>query len=444
MDEQRTALLSPTNEPDITETPMLSDEYIDSPSLDPKPKQPFLRRAYSVCVFISLGLAMMTAFNAMISLSDYWNSVYPGRHMEWKATLFFFFINPPLYLAMIFLIRLLPHIVWLAGSVAVTVLSFLLLPAMPLVLPLEVAEYACLLLILTAGAAYSVLGSTVMAVSSIAGPASVQMVMVGQGLAGVVVIGVRIATKLVLTAGIVGHDDGVTISAVLFFLICSAIVSSSVPLYAALLLMDRKDRVHSEAYEPITGEEAEEPAPTSPARALSVWCHRVVAIFRQQFPANLSVCAVYLATSSCFPGMAVALLSGTPALDSTGWFAIIVLLTFMVGDQLGRLLPRIPLFRLGPWAVASLALARLLTIPTFTVLYMLREVVIIAPLPPVLVFVFSLSNGLLSTRAFMQSSEMLPPELTDLGGVVMTMAQVSIIFTGNMLGLLLGYIPQVK
>ncbi|KAG9389899.1 Equilibrative nucleoside transporter [Carpediemonas membranifera] len=432
-------------DPSAHQVSLLLSEMHSQRQADPRPdavvsrrgwRDPAARYAYFVmAVFVALGIAMMTAFNAVISLSDYWEAVFPGGRFDFKVTVAFYSVNPFVYIAMLVFIRKLPYIAWLTASVGATVAVFLTMPVIPMLLPQTIAQIADLVLIVVTGAAYSVLGSTVMALSSVAGPAAVQGVMFGQGIAGVAIILIRIATKAVTSTGVVSDDDAAIYSAVIFFIVCAVLVAACLPLYIIHSRLPQTRRL-SEAV-------AQDGAPTLPRLTPIEWVKRVYRIIKIQSPANFAVCTVYATTASSFPGLALSLTAGVRALDDSGWFDTILLAIFMGGDQIGRFLPKYRVFRLGGKTVLSLAALRLLFIPVYTILYVFRDHINFGLVPVALMCLFSVTNGLFSTRSFMLSSEKLPKDLSDLGGVMMTLMQVITITFANTLGLTLGYLPKV-
>ncbi|KAG9393776.1 Equilibrative nucleoside transporter [Carpediemonas membranifera] len=396
------------------------------------PRIPMYKRLYEYTVFLALGLAMLLPFNVVISVPDYWTQEYPGRHFEFYASSFFCLTLPPVYLIMIACFKLLPAIVWFLSSLGATFVIFIALPIMPLILPIDIAQYSSLTLILLSGAAYSVLGSTVMGMASKRSPTAVQAAMAGQGTAGVVTIFLRIATKAFSELGLLPSGGANTISAFLFFGVCALILAATVPLYLALMVTDRRAQAQEDSAEP---KETLTP---------SMWFQRLRFILRHQWRGLAAVFFVYIASGSVFPGLVTTSVSIVPLLNRTEWSSVLQMAIFLCGDQTGRFIPRIKFLRIPSSLTLALATLRLLAIPTYALLFVFRDYVRFDPFFVILNIVHSTTNGWLSTRSFMFISEELPPELTDMGGVIISTVQSTGLMMSEFIGLALGYLPTYR
>ncbi len=443
---------------------MTTDESaaLISGSSKPEPARTGSERAqlaYAYVVFMMLGMAMLLPFNCIISVPDYWELEYPGEHYEYKASTSFAILNPIAVVIMIVLLRLLPLPIWIASSTVYILLMFLALPFLPIVISEYIAEYFSLFLIVTIGLAYSALGSAVMAIVNKAGMSYVQAAMNGQGTAGIVAISLRITTKIIEDLGVFPQKLGPVISAVFFFAASGGLLVLTVPLYLALYLMpacrdlvkadkkaeeDLEADVHESADEALLGDGVSDTDSAPEAPAMS-FLESIVAIIKGQFPHNFNfnVFVVFLTTFAAYPGLTTALPSQFDALNRTGWYPVILMAIFMVGDQVGRAIPRFSIFQFSTPVVTGMNLARVLLVPVFLFLYVFRLHFAFDIIPVILIIVFAVSNGLCSTLAFMYASRNLPAHLLDLSGVVIQVVLVSTIFIGNWVGLGLSYIPAV-
>ncbi|KAG9393896.1 Equilibrative nucleoside transporter [Carpediemonas membranifera] len=454
---------------------LLADIY-EPTTLDHTPQW---QRLFSYMVSVSLGCSMLLPFNAIIGVPDYWETEYPGANFEFAASMIFSLGNPFVYLIMIFLLRLLSPTTWLATSMTGIIAVFLVLPVVPFIFG-GFSKYVALGLIFLCGIMYSVMGSAVMSIASSAGSAHIQAVMTGQGTAGIAAIGLRIVTKVFIELGLIPAKYEAFASAMLFFSVAGLLFASAFPLYLAEKAMQKAAAAHASsepeedmvaltAPDPTSGKAgsesetlgdqledgllgATEPGvavdgvaqtPTK-AAALGIYLARIWMILRAQWPFNFSVAAVFCVTTACFPGLVTAVPSIVPVLNRTGWFPVIQLTIFMIGDQAGRFVTKYRYGRVPRRLVAPLSIVRaVLSGPAFLALYILRARFAFDPFPMLLTAAFAVSNGILGAESFMFAGDKVPPELRDLSGVLMQLSQMTALLIGTILGLLFAYIPAI-
>ncbi len=164
---------------------------------------------------------------------------------------------------------------------------------------------------------------------------------------------------------------------------------------------------------------------------------------------SISVFLVFWATLALFPGITSQLESTDPVLNlnsktnpqGTGWFSIIMVCVFDLGDLIGRWLPNRPsAVIVGPRGVLICSVLRLMFFPLF-VLH-LKHYIVGDAWAYAIMFFFSLTNGYFATLSLMFASDAAPAQHKEYVGVLtvfaLTLGLTSGVWTGVALTDLIG------
>jgi len=153
-----------------------------------------------------------------------------------------------------------------------------------------------------------------------------------------------------------------------------------------------------------------------------------------------SIGFVFTATFFVFPGEVVAVkyagTVGLNGLSKAGWWPVILLTAFQIGDTTGRSLPAVFTCltrQLVPWA----SFARLVFIPLWIVAARGIAVVSSDPWTLVLMLIFALTNGYVSTLSFAYAPRLVEPADREKVGFLMGLVLQVGIACGSALSLAL-------
>jgi len=256
-------------------------------------------------------------------------------------------------------------------------------------------------------------------------------VMTGMGLGGLISIGLRVITKLALSPDAKGTEK----SAIIFFalaafiiLLCiGSFIILSKAKYAQFFIegyKGKQTRSIAEEQNPLL-DESEHIQPTFKE------------VFRKLWMDAGTVFSVFFVTLSLFPGI-TGLIPNTIHTISTDWFQIIMLGLFMVGDFIGRIIPKwICLFQ-----SKSLKVVTFIRVVFFALFIICIKLEVNGSIPLVTMFIFSFTNGHCSTLAMMYgpSNVQIYVHEKELAGTIMSFFLQAGIFVGSHFALLLLYI----
>ena len=304
--------------------------------------------------------------------------------------------------------------------------------------------------------------------------------MIGNGISGVVVTVLRIATKEAFPAGL----EGLLASTIMYFsiatvfvvfcIICVATIEC-VPIVKfyrkrnlySLSPTDDSDAAQTEAKHgaKATAEamvedpgKADAPQPNKygvvpkkrkPAATVVVRKRRgfrfLAVLMRMKNHAGL-VFMTFLLTLAVYPGLVLEIppSNSTELLQEDGWFPVLIIGTFNVGDLIGRFIPFSDKAILrNPVHLWALTIARYcISIPL--ILLLVFEVVQSDVLVFAVMLFFAISNGYVSTVAMMLGPQHLEAEDRELGGSIMVFCLLTGLTLGAIIGMALGAIDPAE
>lgn len=392
-------------------------------------------------IFCFLGAGMLWPYNTLVSVPEYFTLLYPNASLEFTIPMI---LNYPALLLLVVLVRygnLISFKARIASSFLVFALSIL---ALPLIHSLSLFDGHNFKLIFTisaiflAGVFTAVLQSSLLGLVSSFPQIYTQAVMGGNGIAGFVVILLRIGTKLAYKDGV----DGVIQSANVYFYISAAFSILCLCLYFSLqtlpfaryYLNNQTDAVQEEEthlIQPeiiIDGEHRDESS--QKGRQKMSYCRVLRLVWKNGF----AVLSVFLLTFMIFPGLTTHLYSSTWGISKT-WFVLLLFLEFNFFDLIGRLLPS-KLIIFGPdklWIASS---CRFILYPMF-ILCIHPKVFVNDLWAVVLMAIFALSNGYIASLGMMYGPGFVDSlEEKETAGLLMSCFLTFGIFAGSHVALL--------
>eukprot|EP00033_Pygsuia_biforma_P002451 GCRY01002719.1.p1 GENE.GCRY01002719.1~~GCRY01002719.1.p1 ORF type:complete len:286 (+),score=13.48 GCRY01002719.1:415-1272(+) len=241
--------------------------------------------------------------------------------------------------------------------------------------------------------------------------------MSGNGVAGIVVAGIRIVTKLSIpnndrASSFAYFETGAVImvvSLILFFLLFK------IPFSIACL---NGAPAENSTISAETTESSEELACLLESDSENL--PSTSDVVKRVFPAAFCLFYVFFVTFVLFPGMFTIIKPKSSSAWGDGWFPILLLSAFMVFDLIGRTAPKWFSF-FDAKTLLFPTLLRMGFIP-FVIFCVNPRVLSVDFVPFVLISLLALSNGYLSTRAMILGPILAPPKGRGVAGIVMTLA----------------------
>ncbi|KAJ4460999.1 Equilibrative Nucleoside Transporter [Paratrimastix pyriformis] len=413
-------------------------------------------------IFMILGVGSLSAFNSFITADDFFEKYVGDRYSFWVAVVSNAGILPMMLLITLFgdrmsiRIRLLPSFAVLVG---------VLIAAPFVALVGEVKERMTLAfwlvqaLIFISGLATGIVTSTVFSLSSLFPPVYTGAVMFGQGVVGLLVVVIRILTKLALTG-----ESGMVTSTVLYFAIAGFInllcivgyfmlgclpfskfymsqvkYTTPSPSTAPEVVVDPTMTVNPTSGLPLDDTEplvqaagvpaGEEAAPEDlnaieiklkmigtggMARHCKCCCGRLFASPAWRWLPTMGYysTAVFLnffVTLAIYPSMCVTIPPIAAWLQKDGWMPVLVILDFALLDFVGRLVPSFWVPYQRDSICLAVAIGRLIFVPLL-VLSVNPRVIASDVAAFVIVGLMAVSNGLNGTITMMRAAEGLEPK----------------------------------
>lgn len=371
------------------------------------------RGSVALSSFIFLGCALLAPWNSILSSSDYFGSAVFSFSVAYQSANIF-------GLALIvkwgerfsFRSRVLPGLViYILCMVGLLAFS---------------SKGVRIALVGVLGLVDALVQGAIFSLAAMLGGRYVGGVMVGQGVSGVVVSVLHIITKSTIDQ----DTAGIRKTTVIFFVLACVIVVFSMACYMLVVerspvtkhFLDRAGRIRDARFERELNEREPEAYTTlAPdhyhnmqhsyrgAGATAATTAAVgggedefsgskasaAAVFRKTWPMCVAVFFVFAVTLACFPSLTVLLKSRSEHLNSTGWYVVIMVTLFDVGDLVGRSLPSYSVFAnlLSDTAVYSASAVRVVFVPLFLFAIKNYEGLNNDAAQYVMMLVFSVSNG---------------------------------------------------
>ncbi|GMH42104.1 hypothetical protein BSKO_10023 [Bryopsis sp. KO-2023] len=377
-----------------------------------------------------LGAGVLAPWNSFITAVDYFEAVYPGSHMDRKFSV--------LYMPAM-LVTLSIMVVWnklfsLTARVRVGLSAFtVILILVPIIDAIFVhgvkaspaAQIITLAGLFLVGVFDGVCQGAVIAESAYLPGLYQQAYTSGTAASGLLISFLRIATKLALP----DTTKGLRVSTTIYFLTSAMICFACLMIHSKILptlpfvkfYKEKADRADQDQKgisftenDGDNGIEADDVGLVSKSRKGRDY----VQVTRKMLHPVIALMMMYLVTLTIFPGV--------PAEDVHSkvlgdWYGILLITIYNIADFVGKYMPAYtPAIQKG-WVLTMATASRLLFLPIFLLAMKF------SPIPVLLfflVFALGLTNGYLTTNAFMMGSASLSGNEYDIGGNIMVLALV--------------------
>eukprot|EP01006_Ploeotia_vitrea_P017716 TRINITY_DN48955_c0_g1_i1.p1 TRINITY_DN48955_c0_g1~~TRINITY_DN48955_c0_g1_i1.p1 ORF type:complete len:518 (+),score=293.41 TRINITY_DN48955_c0_g1_i1:115-1668(+) len=391
------------------------------------------KMAYSS--FVLVGAGLLFPWNSVISAVDYWKIHFPDA-----PALFYFSISYQTLnmLGLVLVVRYGQRFSFRSRIVPGFVCFLIGTAALPFTTSLTIAIGIAGML----GAVDAVVQGSIFGMAGMFSPRYLAALMAGQGVAGVGVSVLRIISKLIIPQ----NDAGIKQSTYIFFALSCVVVILCIAGYLLVLerspvtkyFLDKPSRARDQDFErrinesnptqfttlPVldSGDKQESlllsgsagggGVGTTPSSKLHAPSHAeqeanvsFVTIGRKIWGLGLAVTSIFFVTLALFPGITSELMSSHQHWNTTGWYSVLMITLFDVGDLIGRSLPNNPKFIvLGERGVFVGVAMR------FVFLFLFVACIKDAstfddPWQVLIMFAFSVSNGYLATLCMMFAVE---------------------------------------
>ena len=238
-------------------------------------------------------------------------------------------------------------------------------------------------------------------------------VMSGMGLAGILIAALRVITKAALPE----TTDGLQESTQLYFGLAAFVFVLCLVAYVGLIrsrfgrfYLDRANRIKVAAK--VNNEQMT--LLDNDFRPENV---RVLAVIGKVMPTAICAFLVFFTTLLVFPGVTSYIQPEDPDFLPNGWYSILLLSTFMVGDWAGRTLPKFGV----PFTAKTLFIPVILRCGLAPLFFFCIKPKYFTAwyIPFIIMFAFSISNGFCGTIAMLLGPSLVEPYERELAGVVM-------------------------
>ncbi|KAH3767268.1 equilibrative nucleoside transporter [Pelomyxa schiedti] len=407
-------------------------------------------RVFVLGIFVLLGVGVLLPWNAMITAYDYWNHFYPDFQFLFALGIAY---NWPCLFASLASVWLAPKFSFLSRlfvGFSTTLVTLVLVPILTETVDPSVSLYLNLVLTGILGAVTGFLFCTVTSLAVLFPGNQITAVMVGNGVAGVAICGIRILTKATLS----GVENSYSISGALYFSIGAFVLLLCVIGSVILLKMKATHQMmqdteklpllakdgeegsltHSELNGTAPPESTKDTINASPTDAKKL--HGLLGIIKKSIWFALLLFVVFFVTLSIFPGVTTLIPSSNDSLGD--WFPVILITLFNVFDFIGRSMPNFELICVPTVVLSIMSYLRL----GFFVLFVLSamDYMTYNSWSYIMVALMGLSNGYCGTLALKYAPTKVEPHEMEVAGTFFGFALQFGIFCGCNFAMLLLYL----
>lgn len=367
-------------------------------------------------IFVLIGAGVLLPWNAFIMALDYFSLIYPGVPFGFLLPIVYDSATVVFFLVSIFYAERIPIRLRVFGFFALDFVCLVIVPVFAVLLKAGSLAISFVAVGAT-GAATAILTGSSIAIASSAGVEYVNALMIGQGIAGIIVAVIRIITKAALPTDM----EGYLLSGTIYFVISAVIIFMCIVGYYLIEFQKDLSLAFRNPYEKkVDGDDVDDKPLI--ADDLPINAERtapkdvgIFAVLGKIWRDAASTFLVFFMTISMFPGMTNRIQSTHAALGD--WFMVITSTVFMVFDLVGRTTPSFG------WAVRWLdfllheSLARFIFYPLF--LFSIYNIVESDVYVCVVMALFAFTNGYVSTLSMGHGTERCTQQEKQIGSDLM-------------------------
>jgi equilibrative nucleoside transporter 1/2/3 len=322
------------------------------------------------------------------------------------------------------LMKMLPKFSFTSRVMTSLAIFFVVLIIIPFLhgTPEKISITVTLIGVFLTGFASSVMQSTIAGLAALFPPEYIGGMMSGCGIAGIVAIVLRIITKVALPQ----TPAGLQASGKLFFILAAGIVALCAGGFIVLMRLSITQHNLTKYYKLKSTDTVLEPQEAT-----------IAGIIRKIWKEALAIIISFFVTLSLFPGI-TSLVKSNSNLLKPDWFSILFTALFMLGDFVGRTAPR--WFRIfSPKILLVPTLVRFAFFPLLLFCikpHLIREDWISCTLS----FLFSLSNGYISTLGMIYGPQKVASYEKELAGIILAGCITAGIVLGSHFAFLMLYL----
>jgi len=391
---------------------MANQEY--SPLIDSTaPVKPADKYGLAWICFCILGVGLLFPFNCYIAASDYFGHLYPTVPYEFMMSLAYNYFQ---WILLFVSLKVMPRFSFKSRISIFLILGAAILFWIPFIRMVftnwKTGMAISLICTFLSGSIASLLFGSVLGLVGLFPMEYTGAVMSGNGVAGIIASLLRIITKV----SVPDNDAGVKESSFLFFFLAAGVLIFCFLCFILLLNLPIT-KYYLSIYEASKSNSHDSGSINVDGKAAT----KKVAIFpliKKVWREALVVFTIFFTTLSLFPGITGIINNIGQNTLSQEWFQILLTLTFMVGDYIGRTAPKwVILFK--PTNLWIPTIARLAFFPLFALCV---KPLVFRSLAWyfIFMFIFSLSNGYCGTLAMMFGPTKAEEHEKEVTGIVMS------------------------
>eukprot|EP01111_Echinosteliopsis_oligospora_P013565 TRINITY_DN4895_c0_g1_i1.p1 TRINITY_DN4895_c0_g1~~TRINITY_DN4895_c0_g1_i1.p1 ORF type:complete len:431 (-),score=65.89 TRINITY_DN4895_c0_g1_i1:20-1312(-) len=370
---------------------LLSSGSSEKASLLEYPNIPRDNYNLAFIIFVILGTGLLLPWNAFICANPYFTTLYSNTFVFYLSLAY----NWSSVICLILSVKFMPRFSFSGRVFTFFGLDFVVLMLVPFIYNImgehkQPAMAATLLCVFLTGVASSILIGTIIGLASLFPPQYIGAIMTGNGVAGILTSLLSIITTLTFPDTFQGQKE----IGIVYFMISAFVIVICVMGYLVLQKL------------PITKyylRKFEQDKLTQSSKVNDAYGGNgsgsvsSIAVFRKVWREALCVWFVFFVSLSLFPSLTSMATVSTSL--SAQWFSILFTATFMVGDFIGRSLPKWVII-FSPKNLWIPIVLRVGFFPLF-LFYIKPHILDDQTLAFIIMFFFSLTNGYCGTLAMM-------------------------------------------
>lgn len=448
-----------------------------------KPETPVRKEStLEIVLCLLIGVGPLLPWNAFITAADFFTHVYSTFPFMFVVGMFYGFASCVFLLIMIFFSEKLGTFVQrlLVGFV-LDIVALILVPIVANFMDPSISVWLCLLCAGATGAGTAITFSSAIGMSSLFGSRAVAASMTGNGVSGIIIAVIRVATKAALPA----NDRGYSLSGIIYFVVAGVFVIvcmgaviylSSLPASKVLLRASRGEKATSpDETEHLLDansdlDEATAPELRNPGSSTesdinasatidntTIAKPTVIGVFKKIWLQALTIFMVFFVTLSLFPGVVTIIKPDTGSKNNgddedsdsekynwlEDWFSVILICIFDVGDLIGRYAP--DWFIIG--SPKNLWIGAVLRAVFYPILCVMAKGLMPAGInytASIAVFIFAITNGYVGTLGMMFGPANAEPNERDIASSILSFGLNFASFCSATFSLLLLYFINGK